>query len=412
VEVREQLSSALQSLDNALVGIHEEFGEMTILSTCNRVEFYAYVREEHAPDACGTLLNHIAHFQGRDRDALETHLYKYEGREVVEHLCRVAAGLDSLVLGEPQIMGQVHEAIEHASEQQLAGEKLNALFQTALRTGKRARSDTGISRNPVSISSMAVYKGKRALGSLQGKNAVVIGVGEMGRLALKSLKTRGLASLTIVNRNPEKARIIAQDTGARVRPLSDLPNVLAKADLVISATGSPEPIIDKAMVRTALNLRSESPLAIIDIAMPRDITPDVTDLQGVNYFDIDALKTEVDASLKERQKEIPQVERIIVEEVDRYSAWLRKATVKPVISSLRRKAEAIRTRELDRVLGLLSIDLDKKDRETLSRFSTALVKKILHDPTMRLRDEALNGQSGMYADMVRYLFDLEEDGRP
>lgn len=411
VEVREQLASALHALDDTMAGSHARFGEMAILTTCNRVEFYAYVSDEHSPDTCNSLLDHIAHFQGCDRPSLEKHLYRFEGREAVRHLCRVAAGLDSLVLGEPQIMGQVNEAIHHALDQKLAGEKLNALFQTALRTGKRARSETAIARNPVSIASMAVYKGRSELGKLKGKRGVVVGVGEMGRLTLKSLQTRGLSSLTLVNRNPEKAQFVAAETGATVQPLTALPEVLKDADIVISATGSPDYIIDKQTVADAVKNRNDT-LVLIDIAMPRDIEPGVANLPNVCHFDIDALKTEVESSLREREKEIPHVDRIVEEEVESYSSWLRKETIKPVITDLRHKAEDIRSAELDRLMHLIGPDVDEATREKLRLFSCSLVKKLLHDPTIRLRNEALNGESGKYAGMVRYLFALEEDAQP
>ena len=407
VEVREALSLSLASPEELLPLMHHNFGEIATLSTCNRVEIYAYVQSEHAPASCGPLRSHIAQLRGCSEAELAPYLYHHTGMDAVRHLCRVAAGLESLVLGEPQILGQVSATLQDMEKDPLSGPMLRALFQTAVRTGKRARAETGISRNPVSVSSVAVLKAQRTLGSLQGKHAVVVGVGEMGRLALKALKTRGLRQLTLLNRSLDKALMPAKSMGALAAPLTDLPAFLRDADLVLCATGAPHQIVDRGMVRAAMQNRPARPLVLVDIALPRDVDPTVETLEGVHFFDIDRLQDEVTTSLAQRRREIPRVEALIEESVETFSRLLRRATVQPVIDDLQRKAEQIRRQEFDLLLSHLE-PVDEQTRERLFHFSRSLIRKLLHHPTMRLKDEALNGEAAFFADSLRYLFDLEE----
>ena len=402
VDVRERLSLGPE-------GIHEILnehardagtGELVILSTCNRFEIYAA-----SPDGAGVdaLKSHMARRNGVDWDALEPHLYRRDDFEAVRHLCRVAAGLDSLVLGEPQILGQVSEALNRSLAHHRAGPYLKALFQTALRAGKRARAETGISRRPLSISAMAVRLARRHLGSLAGLRIAVVGTGEMGRLIVKTLRPDERANLTLVNRHVETARAFAETVGAEALPLDRLPEILADADVVFCATGSPDPLIDADAVRAAA--REARPLTLVDIGLPRNVTPTVTALPNVHLFDIDRLRGEVERSLTERRRSIPAVERIIEEEVERFAQWQRQHTVQPVIVDLRRKAEEIRRQELQRALDALP-DADDKVREQLQFLSQTLVKKLLHHPTMNLREEALRGKPQQYAHVVRHLFGL------
>lgn len=405
VAVREALTRAVDTLET-LPCLHHDFGEIAVLSTCNRVEFYAYVRAEHAPDTCGPLHTFIAELRGCTVEELTPYLYSYAGKDAVRHLCRVAAGLESLVLGEPQILGQVNAALLAMQDTRLAGPMLRALFQTAVRTGKRARTETGISRNPVSVSSVAVSRAVEVLGSLQARHAVVVGVGEMGRLALKALNRRGLRRLTLVNRTLEKARLLAESTGAEPAPLTDLPALLREADLIISATGTPDRILTRDMLSGTRP--DDAPLVIVDIALPRNVDPDVATLPGVHFFDIDALRDVVESSLAQRRQEVPKVEALIEEAVNEFGRVLRRATVQPVIDGMQKRAEAIRRQEFERLLAMIG-PVDETTEERLFRFSRALVKKLLHHPTMRLKDEALNGEAAPYAASLRYLFDLDEE---
>ncbi len=398
VAVREQLSLGPDGLA-AILDEHTGDGERALLSTCNRFEVYAAL-----PDGSGeTLLDCIAERRGVDRDALEPHLYRRDGLDVVRHLARVAAGLDSIVLGEPQILGQVGEALNRSVAHHRAGPYLRALFRTALRAGKRARAETGISRKPLSISSMAVRLARRRLGSLAGLRIAVVGTGEMGRLIVKTLRPDERAHLTLVNRRVEAARAFAGTVGAEAAPLERLPELLASADLLFFATGAPEPLLRVDAVRAAG--REERPLTLIDIGLPRNVAPAVAALPNVHLFDLDRLRGEVERSLTERRRSIPAVERIIEEEVERFAQWQREHTVQPVIVDLRRQAEAIRRQELQRALDALP-DADEKVREQLQFLSQTLVKKLLHHPTMNLREEALRGEPQPYAHVVRRLFGL------
>lgn len=407
VDIRGQLIFTPKSVDEALQRVKHSarFSEFAILSTCNRVEFYACTPEQDDADVFSLLLDFIVEMRNCDTDALEGYLYRHEGVAAAKHLCRVASGLDSMVLGESQILGQVGTALNTSAAHTLAGPVLTALFQTAIKAGKRARVETAVNRNSASVSSVAVQLAKRVVGDLSGMRAAVIGTGEMGRLAVKALKSHGLKTLTIVNRNYATALHLAEQVGCEAAPLEQITEVLAASDVVISATGAEDIVIDAQTVEDAMRERQGRPLAIIDVALPRNVDPSVAALSKVHLFDIDQLQTQIEASLHERKKEIPRVEAIIAEELERFSVWLCEATVEPVISDLRRKAEAIRRQELERALHTMQ-PLDEKSIEQLQFFSRALVNKLLHDPTIRLREEAVNGEAARYADLVRFLFAL------
>ncbi|GIV61616.1 MAG: glutamyl-tRNA reductase [Rhodothermaceae bacterium] len=412
VEVRERFGFTGASCDRLLADTEAFPGEMVILSTCNRTELYT-VLPEGSSLASRDVLQVWARFAGVDEALLVPHVVFREGPDVVRHLCRVAAGLESLVLGEPQILGQVSEALNRALAHRRAGATLKALFHTALRTGKRARSETAISRNPASVSSVAVRLVSRVLGGLEGRHVAVVGAGEMARLALKVLKKHTPARLTIVNRDVARAAALAGNlaaaphVGTACRPLSELDDVLAAADVVISATGAPHLILEARRAEAALARRSGRPIVLIDIALPRDVDPALAGHPLVQLFDIDELQAEVEASLKERQKEVPRVERIVDEEIARFAAWARQHRISPVIARLRRKAEAIRRQELERALAALP-EADDAVREQMYHLSRTLVKKLLHDPTVRLRNGATEHRGQDYAEAVRYLFGLED----
>lgn len=408
LDVREPLSYTAAAVDEALayVAQHQRFAEFAILSTCNRTEFYACLSYDHQGDGFVSILDFIRETKGLDPALLKPYLFRRTGLEAARHLCRVAAGLDSMVLGEPQILGQVGGAFSTAAAYDLAGPALSAIFHTAMTTGKRARTETAINRNPISVSSVAVQLAKDVIGDLAGKRAAVVGTGEMGRLAVKAFHSRGLDRLTVVNRTVDRATALAERFGAVAAPLADLPAVLADADVVICATGAKHTILDVDTVATALQRRGGQPLCLIDIAIPRDVEPQVNALEGIYLFDIDRLQTQVIDSFQERQQEIPSVEAIIDDEVNRFKHRSSETAVQPLITDLRRKAEAIRQRELARILAALDT-LDEKDAEQLHHFSRSLVNKILHDPTVRLRKEAVNGKAAHYVDVVRRLFALE-----
>ena len=396
VAVRERLVFPPAAIERTLrkgkqAGRFEGF---VILSTCNRVEFYAHLPGRDMRGAIVDLLQK----EDVDLDEVWPYFYQYESIDAARHLCRVAAGLDSMVLGEPQILGQVGAAFRQAEAHGLASRELATMFQAAMRVGKRARAETALNRNPASVASVAVDLAQRIAGPMDALRATVIGAGEMGRLVAKILQSHSVGQLTILNRN--EAVPFADRMGCQARPLSELSRQLAETDLVISTTKANRLLIEEQHVR-------DHSLVLIDLAVPRDIDPAVAGLPGIRLFDMDDLRAGVDASLNERRREIPMVEQIIEEELDQLQLRLRAMTVEPVIAGLRQKAENIRQQELDRALGAMGA-LSPGAEEQLRHFSRTLVNKLLHDPTRRLRQGATGDNSEQYAALVRSLFALQE----
>jgi glutamyl-tRNA reductase len=378
-----------------------QLSELAILSTCNRLEVYAVSVE---PANVQTLIELLAETTGVQPDEFESHLFHYAGLDAVAHLCSVACGLDSLILGEPQILGQVAEAFETAFRQRAAGPELSALFRTAIRAGKRARTETGISRNPASISSVAVHLAEQVVGPLAERRVLVVGAGEMGELAVEALRSRNVHQITVVNRTRQRAVELAERWGGQALSFEQLGDALRAADIVIASTGAPHLIIDAQMVRDSQAGRSR-PLALIDIAVPRDVDPAVTSIPGVHLFDIDQLQSQLEGAVTERQQEVPRVEAIVAQEVKAFDQWLRTMEMTPIITDLRAKAERIRQGELDRTLRRMP-DLDPRTRDQIEHLSRLLVNKILHEPTLRLKAEAGSGRTAEYAQTVRHLFGL------
>ncbi len=334
-------------------------------------------------------------------------LYAHSGSEAAEHLLRVATGLDSSVLGEPQILGQVTQAYMAAVDAKTIGPVLTELFRAAIRSGKRARTETGISHNPVSTSSMAIAQAQKQVGDLKEQHCLIIGLGEMGRIAFKRLQARGVQQISLVNRTYERAAVLAQQHGQRVYRWEALLEALATADVVISATGADQLIISVDDVQSVMAERPDRPLIFLDIAMPRDIAPGVTQIEGVHLWDADELQGNLDESLAARRQEIPKVEQIISEELDALLAQLRMLSVKPVIVTLREKAESIRQHELERMLHNLG-EVDASTLQQLQLFSRSLVNKLLHEPTIRLKSKASHDDAKQYVTALNDLFDLEQ----
>ena len=409
IALREQLSCSLaklppnwQTADNRFAAIDE----LAILSTCNRTELIARV---NCPglDAQALLADLLALLNGLDKSSFEAHLYLHTGLPAAEHLCRVASGLDSQVLGEPQILGQVTDAFMAATEAKTIGPALTALFRTAIRCGKRARSETAVSQNPVSTSSMAVAQAQALLGDLSQRQHLIIGAGEMGHLALKVLQARGATNVALANRSRARAEALAVDAGLIVYELDELATAVAQTDVVISATSAEQPILTYQLIENVMEQRAERPLILLDIAVPRDIDPAVRQIANVHLFDADELKQSLDEALAARQQEIPAIEAIIAAELDSLAAALRGLTVRPVIVDLRHKAETIRQQELARTLRYLG-ELDETTLAHIQHFSRALVNKLLHEPTVCLRDKAVDEKAAVYASTVRDLFGLNE----
>lgn len=398
VEVRERLICTLDQLLKAAPG-----AEVALLSTCNRLELYtcSSSNPEQAQKEMAALL---AAATGLKTEQFVEHLYTSTGWDAVRHLLQVATGLDSLVLGEPQILGQVTSAFMQATEAGALGHCLTMLFRAAIRAGKRARSETAISTNPASISSVALTLAQQNAGDLRQKRVLVIGAGEMGRLTLKALSHRGVGCVEIVNRTFAKAESVAAAFGGRAFPLEKVAERLALADVVIAATGAPQPLLTEKIVAAALTQRPERPLLLVDLAVPRDIEPAVGHLPGVTLFDVDDLRGTLDEAFALRESQVPLVEAIIAEEVTSLQNSYQEMSVRPLIVDLRRKAEQIRQREMERTLRKLG-DIDGATLGHIQKLSQALVSQLLHEPTVYLKEQAVNGENAG-VDVAREMFGL------
>ncbi len=412
VEIREKLALAEAALPAALTTLCPSNGdgpgyalEGAILSTCNRLEVYAVV---DCPDrGQEALRDYLARVSGAPRSLFDAHLQIHRGEEAVAHLCEVACGLDSLVLGESQIQGQVAQAYQVALAHGAAGPVTNALFRTALRAGKRARTETAINEHATSISHVAVELASQIFDDLGRRRALLIGAGEMAELAAKNLVDNGVGGLLVVNRSAGRAAALARQFGGEALGWDRLTQALCQADIVISSTAAPHAILHPEAVSAAMHLRRHRPLFIIDIALPRDVEPAVGQLSNVFLYDIDDLQQVVEANLAQRRREIPHVQDIIREEVADFVAWVRARDVVPTIVDLRQRVEQIRETELEWALQKLD-GLSDQERGVVLSFSRRLVNKILHQPTVRLKAHASGREAYRYAEAVRELFGIED----
>ena len=378
--------------------------ELVIISTCNRTELYA-ASNQPALDGMEAFLSEVS---GVSADLFRPHLYRFKNIDVAQHLFEVAAGLDSLVIGEPQILGQVTRALELARGQNTAGPVLNRLFQAAIHAGKRTRTETAISRNPASVSSLAASLSERAVHKISEARIVILGAGEMAELAVEALRKRGAPKILVVNRTLERAQALAQRWDAQATTFENLHPALASADILIASTGAPHTIISKSMVEESMKSRRERPLVLIDIAMPRDIDPEVASIAHVKLYDMDNLNAQLEHSLTERMAEVPQVKFILEEELKLFGDYLKSLDMLPLIADLRQNAEVIRQSELEKTLRRLP-DLTEAERSHIEAMTQALVKKLLHAPTQRLRTEAGSPRASEYAEFARTLFNLSDD---
>lgn len=378
--------------------------ELALLSTCNRVEVYALLRG----DDPSPLLQILAESAELSQKEIEPHLYHHRGLDAVHHLLRVAAGLDSMVIGETQVLGQVANAYTLALQASAAGIVINRALQTAIHGGKRARAETGISTNPSTTSSVAVHFAASIVRDIQSSQVLVIGAGEMAELTVEALRKRGVDHLTVINRTVARARELANRWDATARSFEHLTSSLSSADIVITSTGAPHPILSQPLVRESMSLRQDRPIVILDIAVPRDVDPSVGELAQVHLYDLEHLNQHLKGSLGERINEVPAVETILEQELQTFAAWYDSIGVRPLISELHQWAETLRSQELERTLPRLE-SLTLTERETVEAMTRALVKKILHSPTLRLKEQSQNGTGAAYGEIVRDLFDLQAE---
>ena len=384
--------------------VSSPLSEMVILSTCNRIEIYAASNAASFAE----LESFLSETRGVPSDEFFPYLYRLNDMDAVRHLYEVASGLDSLVIGEPQILGQVTKALELARGQNTAGPLLNRLFQAAIHAGKRARTETSIARNPASISSLAASMAERIVHPLSEAQIVILGAGEMAELAVEALRKRGAARILVVNRTLERAQALVQRWNAQATTFENLEAALASADILISSTGAPHTLISQRMVKQAMADRPERPLVLIDIAVPRDIDPDVTAVPHVRLYDMDSLNDHLEHSLAERMSEVPMVKAIVNEEVAEFEGYMTSLDMIPIIADMRQQAEDIRQSLLKKNLSKMP-DLTEAEVERIEAMTQALVKKILEAPTQRLRAEATSAKAPEYAALARTLFGLKDN---
>ncbi len=397
----EQIRAALPRMEYG--HLSSAMAEMIILSTCNRIEVYAVSSQEIFSE----LETFLSESRGIDRDEFAAHLYHYKDVEAARHLFNVAAGLDSLVVGEPQILGQVTHALELARGQKTAGPILNRLFQSAIHAGKRAHTETGISRNAASVSSLAASLSAQVVGRLVDAQIVILGAGEMAELAVEALRKRGAWRILVVNRTLEHAYALAQRWDSQATTFEDISAAITSADILIASTGAQSTLISSEMVKEAMAQRAERPLVLIDIALPRNIDSETANIPNVRLYDMDHLNAQLETSLAERMAEVPHVKSILEEEILDYAEYLKSMEMFQIIADLRQHAEAIRHVELDKILRRLP-DLTEAERNQIEAMTQALVKKLLHAPTQRLRAEAASPRASEYAAVTRAFFNLSD----
>ncbi|HBV86367.1 MAG TPA: glutamyl-tRNA reductase [Desulfosporosinus sp.] len=414
VEIREKMSfhpsqmqTALKELKNcpAIQGV-------VILSTCNRTEIYAATTDVET--GIRSIKEFFASHHGLEEGILENYLYAHTLYDAVRHLYRVVSGLDSMVRGETQILGQVSTAYQQANDAEVTNKVINVLFQNALAVGKRVRTETLIDQHPVSISYTAVELAKQQFGELQGKGILIMGAGEMSTLTAKYLVSAGATTVLVSNRSYEKAVILAQECCGRAVRLDDVDQYLEEVDIVISATASKHFVLLPERMLGIMKNRKNRPILIIDIAVPRDIHPDVGKIPQITLFDIDDLRGVVDRHHQERELAAQNAEKIIDEEMELFLKWHNTLYVVPTILALQEKGEKIRDLQVERALTHLS-GLTPKQEKVIRSMANSIVNHLLHVPIINLKEYANTSQGHLYTEILQNLFDLnvrQEGSRP
>ena len=409
VELRELLAYDAGLRRGALERLSSRGSEAAVLSTCNRTEVYAVDPEPAAVEE--RIYGELAGLSGLSQSELAPALYTVTDEAAAVHLFRVAAGLDSMVPGEAQILGQVREAYEAAREVGTTGSTLHRLFRQALRVGKRVRTETAIGENPASVSSAAAELAERVFDGLEGRKILLIGAGKTADLTAANLISRGVGEIVVANRSLDRAEALAHRFGGRAVGLEAVESELAQVDVVVASTGSQGLVLSGEQVARAMRERRGRPVFFIDIAVPRDLDPAINDLEGCYLYDIDDLERVVAESVAGRREEAVRAEAIVSEEADTFRAWQLSLDVVPAIASLRARAESIRLEELDRVEGRLA-SLSPSQRRAVEALTSQIVAKLLHQPTVRMKEAAAAADGVLYADAVRHLFGLEERDGP
>ena len=410
LDLRERLTLEKDQLAPSLELLSQYVEHGVILSTCNRLEVYVFDRNDI--DLVGRVGAFLTAYSGVEGSQLESHLYQLQHGDCAGHLFRVSGGLDSMVVGERQVLGQVRAAFSQASGQGYVRGSLSRLFHQALRVGRRIHRETNIGSHSRSVSRAGVQLARGILGDLSRQRALVIGAGDAGRLVAQALVDAGVRQMVVTNRTAWRAEDLARELGGVAVPFDELPSQLAEADMVISSTGSPGYVLDQAAVRLAIQRREHRPLLLIDIAVPRDIDPRSAELDGVQLYDIDGLQMVAETDALSLDQAVAQAEAIAAEETAKFLSWWERMDVVPLIAALRGQAEEIRRAEVARTMRKLEkrwpLDEDGAGPDQLAPYleamTSALVKKLLHDPTIHLKETRDPGEQ----QAVRQLFSLDE----
>ena len=395
----ERLSFTKEQLADALPEFVTRVGEGVILSTCNRTEIYTV--SEDPDESARRTRSFLSDYHALSPETLDASLYEHTDAEAAGHLFRVASGLDSMIVGESQILGQVRDALSMASEAQSLQVPEVGLFHAAVRTGRRVREETHIGRNALSISYAGVKLAQQILGPLQGHRVLLIGAGDAGRLVAGALRTAGVVDLMIANRTMARADELAADLGGRVVPFSDVEVTLSEADIVIAATDSTDYIVTPGMAASIAGQRGARSLFFFDLAVPRDVDPEVVSVDGVRLYNIDDLSSIAEENLAQRRRAAVEAESIVDEELARFMRWWESLEGVPLIKELRLQAEAIREQELERALGKMP-GLSGDRREVVEALTRSIVNRLLHDRTVSLRERAMKTEaSGEEQDLLR-----------
>lgn len=407
VEIRERVAFAPTAMEKPLheVSALPAITETVIVSTCNRVEIYATGREADA--TISQLKRFLASYHDLAFEDIEEHLYDFQGEEAIKHIYRVASSLDSMVIGEPQILGQIKTAYGYATEFKTTGIILNRLLHKAFSVAKRVRTETKIAGSAVSVAFAAVELSRKIFDTLEDKTVMLIGAGEMCELAARHFIGTGVREVLVTNRTRERAVKLAEEFEGKAVAFENFPHHLHRVDIILTSTGASDFILEKKQVAEVIRQRRNKPMFMIDIAVPRDIDPSVNQLDNIYLYDVDDLQHVVQANLKERKKEAKSAEAIVGQEVGQFHKWLSNLEVVPTIVSLRQCLEEVRQQEMDKSMARMT-HLGEKDKKAIDALTRSIVNKILHNPTAVLKQSQGDAAGDTYVDAIRTLFDLPQ----
>ncbi|WP_172369013.1 glutamyl-tRNA reductase [Sporosarcina jiandibaonis] len=408
VEIREKLSFVESELTEAMQTLQQQKSilENTIISTCNRTEVYAVVDQLHTGRYY--VKRFLADWFNVPIESFEAHLVVNENDKAIEHLMKVAAGMDSMVLGETQILGQVRDSFLEAQSIGVTGTVFNELFKQAVTFSKRAHAETDIGANAVSISYAAVELGKQIFGSLNHKHIAILGAGEMGELALQNLQGSGAEKVTVLNRTFSTAEEIAKKFGGVAKPISELQCALLEADILISSTSASNYVIDYELMKNVDKMRRGNPIFLIDIAVPRDLDPKIGEIPNVFLYDIDDLQGIVDANLAEREKAAEKIGLLIEGQIIEFNEWLATLGVVPVITALREKALRIQATTMESMMNKIP-DLTEREKKVLSKHTKSIINQLLKDPILQVKEMAMDSKSAEKIALFQQIFGIDEE---